>query len=640
MIKNKKIMAIFLAAVMTLGMAGCGKNKKDDGQKETSEVVTTESESDNSDISEISEEPSVDVTNTEVTTTEEDVDLNSPEAIAEQERFDDWLWDSFVDMVNADSITLNYSLANPEEYGVTPTDATYGEIDMSEESMEQDKQDTLDSIKEMEDFDYSLLTEEQKFTYDILYDVTETNLMSYDYMYLYEPFAYTSGVHSNMPIVLAEYNFYDKQDVEDYLTLLTLTPDYFSECLDFEKVKSEKGLFMSSHSANEVIRQCSEFIAKPEENLLIETFEDKIRQMDGLSESEIQEYIKTNHDNVINYIIPAYQSVIDTFKQLKNTGNNDLGLCYLEGGKEYYAYLLRSKTGTDKTPEEVIDLLDDAIDDTMSDLYSQLFSDYEAYNDYFTAIDEETLYEDFDYKETIEFFEDAVDDRFPEIPDIDFKVTPVHKSLENIVSPAFYMTPPLDDYEHNSIYINQGTSSSQSLWSTLAHEGVPGHMYQFVYFLSSDPEPIRTLLDFTGYQEGWATYVEMMSFDYYDKYDNPAYAAFESANNRLNLLVSARVEIGVNYEGWDLEDTKNYLSSNGFMADAAQDIIDYVVAEPGNYQMYCTGWLEFEGLKDYAEDELGDKFDEKEFHKVILDAGPCQFYLLRNKVEQYVQSVK
>ena len=640
MIKNKKIMAIFLAAVMTLGMAGCGKNKKDDGQKETSEVVTTESESDNSDISEISEEPSVDVTNTEVTTTEEDVDLNSSEAIAEQERFDDWLWDSFVDMVNADSITLNYSLANPEEYGVTPTDATYGEIDMSEESMEQDKQDTLDSIKEMEDFDYSLLTEEQKFTYDILYDVTETNLMSYDYMYLYEPFAYTSGVHSNMPIVLAEYNFYDKQDVEDYLTLLTLTPDYFSECLDFEKVKSEKGLFMSSHSANEVIRQCAEFTAKPEENLLIETFEDKIRQVDGLSESEIQEYIKTNHDNVVNYIIPAYQSVIDTFKQLKNTGNNDLGLCYLEGGKEYYAYLLRSKTGTDKTPEEVIDLLDDAIEDTMSDLYSQLFSDYEAYNDYFTAIDEETLYEDFDYKETIEFFEDAVDDRFPEIPDIDFKVTPVHKSLENIVSPAFYMTPPLDDYEHNSIYINQGTSSSQSLWSTLAHEGVPGHMYQFVYFLSSDPEPIRTLLDFTGYQEGWATYVEMMSFDYYDKYDNPAYAAFESANSRLNLLVSARVEIGVNYEGWDLEDTKNYLSSNGFMADAAQDIIDYVVAEPGNYQMYCTGWLEFEGLKDYAEDELGDKFDEKEFHKVILDAGPCQFYLLRNKVEQYVQSVK
>ena len=202
------------------------------------------------------------------------------------------------------------------------------------------------------------------------------------------------------------------------------------------------------------------------------------------------------------------------------------------------------------------------------------------------------------------------------------------------------MTPPLDDYEHNSIYINQGTESSQSIWSTLAHEGVPGHMYQFVYFLSSDPEPMRTLLDFNGYQEGWATYVEMQSFYYYDKYDNPAYADFEAANNKLNLLVSARVEIGVNYEGWDLEDTQKYLSDNGFMPEVAQDIIDYVVAEPGNYQMYCTGWLEFEGLKDYAKEELGDKFDEKEFNKVILDAGPCQFWLLRDKVEEYVESVK
>ena len=165
-------------------------------------------------------------------------------------------------------------------------------------------------------------------------------------------------------------------------------------------------------------------------------------------------------------------------------------------------------------------------------------------------------------------------------------------------------------------------------------------MYQFVYYLSNDPEPLRTLLNFSGYQEGWATYVEMMSFDYYEHYSNPTYADIERINNELNLLVSARVEIGVNYEGWDLEDTKNYLQSNGFGSDGAQDIIDYVVAEPGNYQMYCTGWLEFEELKEYAQDELGDKFDEQEFHKVILDAGPCQFWLLREKVEEYVDSVK
>lgn len=634
MIKNRnRLLAFTLSAVMILGLTGCGKKKdKDTTENNHKFDITTEIAT--------SEEPSVDVTNTELTTEESDVDLNSPEAKAEQERFDDWLWDKFKEGVNSDSITLNYTLANPEALGVTPTDATYGEIDLSEKGFEDSKQDTLDYIEEMEDFDYSLLTADQKFTYDIMYDMQQTDLTSYDYIYLYEPFAYTSGIQSNMPIVLAEYNFFDKQDIEDYLTLLTLTPDYFEECLEFEKIKSQKGYFMSSNSANEVIRQCTEFTANPEENLLIETFEDKVREVDGLTEEEIQEYIQRNHDNVIDYIIPAYKNIIGTFRTLKNTGNNDLGLCYLDGGKEYYAYLLRSKTGTDKTPEEVIELLDNEIENTMSQLYSDLFEDYTAYEEYYEALENESVYEDFDYKETVEYFEKVADDRFPEIPDIDFTVTPVHKSLENIVSPAFFMTPPLDEYEHNSIYINEGSSSSQSLWSTLAHEGVPGHMYQFVYFLSNDPEPMRTLLDFSGYQEGWATYVEMMSFEYYDKYDNPSYAAFEAANNKLNLLVSARIEIGVNYEGWDLEETQDYLRTNGFSESVAQDIIDYVVAEPGNYQMYCTGWLEFEELKAYAEMELGDKFDEKEFHKVILDAGPCQFYLLREKVEEYVRDAK
>ena len=296
--------------------------------------------------------------------------------------------------------------------------------------------------------------------------------------------------------------------------------------------------------------------------------------------------------------------------------------------------------GTDKTPEEVIAALDKAIEDNMSEMYSEVFGNYSEYEAYAQAMENGDLYEELDYKETVEFFESAVDDRFPEIPEIEFKVTPVHKSLENIVSPAFFMTPPIDAYENNSIYVNKGSSDNNSLWSTLAHEGVPGHMYQFVYYLSSDPEPIRSVMDFGGYQEGWATYVEMMSFEYYDKYEDPSYAYFEEINHKLNLLVSARVEIGVNYEGWTVEDTEKYLTENGFNPEVAKDIMDYVVAEPANYQMYCTGWLEFEELKEHAKEELGDKFDEKEFHKAVLDAGPCQFYVLRKEVDKYIARVK
>lgn len=614
------VLAYTLAAAMLL-CAGCGK-KSDT----TTEVVTETNISTNGD--------STSDVSTDDDAQEVMADPTTPEAIAEQEKFEEYLNDSFETSVVSDTLTLHYNLAHPEDYGITPPEVTYGDTDMTEEGLLADKTETEDELEELQDFDRELLTYDQRFTYDILYNQLETNLESYDNPYLYEPFAYTSGLHSNLPITLAEYSFYDQGDVDDYLKLLELTPDYIQICLDFEQEKIERGLFMNTHSANEVIRQCSEFIQKPEENLLIETFNDNIEEVPDLTDEQIADYKQANHDAVINYIIPAYQNIIAFFQSNKNEGENDLGLAHFEGGKEYYEYLIKSDVGSDKTPEEIIELLDNKLDSIMSEYYQVATSDYDTYTEYFENSD--SIYEDIDPKETIQYFEDAMGDRFPEIPDIDFTVEPVHESLQDIVSPAFYMTPPLDDYENNSIYTNLNSDGAGSIWSTLAHEGVPGHMYQFVYFLSHNPEPIRVLLSFKGYQEGWATYVEMMSFDYYNDYPNDMYADLERINSELNLIISARIEIGVNYEGWTLEETKDYLETNGFNGDAASDIMNYVIAEPANYQMYVLGWLEFEELRDYAETELGDKFDECDFHQVILDAGPCQFYLLQDKVEQYV----
>lgn len=621
---KKKLTAILLAASMMLSICGCSKTS-DDTSTDTTEQVTIEQATDTDATENTESEPAM-------------ADPTSPEALEEQEKFDEYLQESFDESVVSDTLTLHYTLAHPENYGITPPEVTYGDTEISEEAFNESKQDTEDEIAELEEFDYDLLTADQKFTYDILYEYLQTDILSYENPYLYEPFAYTSGLHSNLPITLAEYTFYDQEDVDDYLELLALTPDYFQACLDFEQIKIEKGLFMNTQSANEVIRQCSDYIANPEENLLIETFNVNIEEVPGLTAEQIEEYKQKNYDSVMEYIIPTYEKTIAFFKQNKNAGQNNLGLAHFDGGTEYYEYLIKNNVGSDKTPEEIIELLDESVEDLMSDFYSVAMNNYDAYTSYYEDMDSQ--YEDVDPKETIEYFEDATSDRFPDIPDIDFTIEPVHESLEDIVSPAFFMTPPLDDYENNSIYTNLNSDGAGSLWSTLAHEGVPGHMYQFVYFLSNEPEPIRCLLNFNGYQEGWATYVELMSFDYYDGYSNDAYADLERINTELNLLVSARIEIGVNYEGWDLEETQNYLTENGFNGAAAQDIMDYVIAEPANYQMYVLGWLEFKELKEYAESELGDKFDECEFHKVLLDAGPCQFYLLRDKVEEYVSTTK
>ncbi|MCI8632375.1 MAG: DUF885 domain-containing protein [Lachnospiraceae bacterium] len=555
----------------------------------------------------------------------------SPEK--EQQAFDAFLQEMFADEVTSDTITLHYTLADPEKQGITPPEVTYGEVDFSEEGLAEAKKELEDSLKELEGFRYRQLTDEQKLNYDVVHELMQTELAFYDHPFLYEPFAYTSGVQANLPITLSEYKLYNQQDVEDYLQLIEQMPAYFQSYLDFERVKSEKGLFMAKGCAEEVIRQCSDFIATPEENLLIETFNDRVAQVPGLSQQQIEAYQKMNYDAVLSYVIPTYEEVIRVFKELQGTGKNELGLSHLEGGKEYYEYLLKSNVGTSKTPEEVIALLESAMEERLGELYAFFMEHQDVYYAY---IEKEDIYGDLDPKEAIQHFQEVFSDRFPEIPPIEFKVSPVHKSLEASVSPAFYMTPAMDDYHNNSIYINGGTESMGSLWATFAHEGIPGHMYQFVYFLSQEPEPIRALLSFSGYQEGWATYVEMMSYDYYD-FEDPGFATLERINGELNLLVSARLEIGINYEGWTLEETQTYLSDNGYDASAAEGVMEYVIAEPANYQMYCTGWLEFEELRGYAETALQERFDESEFHKIILEAGPCQFDVLKSVVENYVK---
>ena len=632
----KRMTAFALACAMSVMLAGCGNNddktKWQLGSAISEDELTEDAISDGSSPDDASPIDASSLDDCAYALP----DPTSEEAIAEQERFHTYLMDNFKESVTSDTVTLHYTVANPADYDLEVPAATFGDADVSEEAMAKDKQETVDEQTELESFDYDLLTGSQKYTYDVLKDYLALNLESYDYTYLYEPFAYTSGLQTNMPINMSEYKFYNEGDVQDYLALLGQMSDYYDAYLALEEKKIEKGTFMNDHSASEVVRQCKEFIQTPEENLLIATFEDKVRGVEGLSEEQIQDYITQNHDTVINSVIPCYEKVIDFFSIHEGDGTNDLGLAHLDHGTDYYASLLKDKVGTDKTPEEVIDCLDNKISDVLNEYQTTALANYSAYEQYYNDASDD-LYAGNDPLETINYFKDAFADRFPAMPDVHYKVENVHESLEDIVSPAFYVTTPIDAYTENSIYLNMGSDGAGNLWSTLAHEGIPGHMYQFTYYLNTKPEPIRALLNFNGYNEGWATYVEMMSYEMFQDYPDPCYADFERINNELNLLVSARVEIGVNYEGWDLEATQKYLADNGFNSDGAQSLMDYVIAEPVNYQMYVMGWLSFEELRDYAESALGDKFDEQAFHKVVLDAGPSQFYLIEKLVKQYVK---
>lgn len=617
--KKKRYIAGLLIGAMLFSLAGC-KKKNDD----TTEAVPT------IDLStETTSQPDI-----EVTTEDPSVDLTSPEAIAEQERFDEYVMDSFKTAITSDSISLHYYLANPETYGITAEVATLGDAYcLSDEAIADERAEAKADKEEFEGFNYSLLTPAQKFDYNVYKYAIDASDEYYDYYYLQEPFAYTSGLHSNMPINYSEYVFRSADDIPMYLDLLELLPAYVEDTLAFEKIRVDKGLFMNRHSANEVIRQCNEFIADPEHNLLIETFNAKVDALDDLDAATAEEYKARNYDIVMNKIIPSYKGIISFFTDNKTKGKNDLGLCYLDNGKAYYAYLLNNQTGTSRTPEEAIELLDKYMNKYMGELQMTALGNYEAYTAFLDEMD--TVYSDVDPDETLRYFEEEFKTKFPELPRFEYNISNVHESLQDIVSPAFYMLAPIDNYKENSIRLNITDDVGNDLWSTLCHEGIPGHMYQRNYYLQTNPAPYRAIMSQMGYTEGWATYVQFMSYALYD-YKDPIYADLSRLNTQLGLILQARIDLGVNYEGWDKTETENYLERSGFNKEVAEDVMNYVIAEPANYQAYVIGWLEFEELRDKAQTVLGDKFDEVEFHRAVLDAGPCPFSVLETKVNEYI----
>lgn len=559
---------------------------------------------------------------------------NGASAVQTQAEFDALTNEIFLDNVQSDSITLNYTLANPENYGITNYQPTLG--DFSLEAMKENLAKSENYSARLKAINYKKLTDEQKLTYDIMKDYYKVDDNAEDLLLYYEVLSPTVGLQAQLPVLYAEYSFYDKDDIDAYLELLPCTYDYFNQIIEFEKLKSDAGLFMSDRSANDIIKQCESLIADKEDNFLITVFNDKVEKYDGLTKDEIKEYKKKNKDAVLNYVIPAYQLLIDGLKNLKGTGTNEGGLCNFEKGKEYYESLVRTETGSNRSVEELIDLLDKYMSKNIASMQGLLAKDSTLINKASNP-----SYPMTDPEEILTYLQDAIKDRFPDMDKVNYTVKYVHKSLEDFISPAFYLTPAIDNYEDNSIYINGSDKFDLSqIFTTLAHEGYPGHLFQNVYYAQQNPAPIRSTMSFGGYSEGWATYVEMISYHMAGIDDN--LASLLEENNAVILMMYARADIGINYEGWTREESDKYLKNMLDISD--EDTLDQfyisMVEEPANYLQYTIGYIEMMELRDKAEKELGDKFSEKDYHEFILKTGPSQFYVIDKYLDKWIKSQK
>ena len=551
-------------------------------------------------------------------------------------KFDNYTQELFQEDVVQNTINLHYTLANPENYGITDYEVTLGSVSLAD--VEEGYAELEDMKKNLEGFRRSGLTKDQQLTYDILLDYVQTELSVKDLPLYAEVLGPISGYQSQLPVILAEYTFRRERDIEDYLTLVSGIDEMAEELIEFEREKAQAGLFMSDYAADTIISQCEEFIANPEENYMIEIFDDKVAAFEGLTDQEKQAYSDKNRAIITTEVVDGYRTLIDGLKELKGSGTNDLGLCYYEDGTRYYEYLVRSGTGTDTSVEQLMRKTEYFLEEFIYSLQTLVQENPEAYDEFldyeFPVMEPEEILEDLREKSA---------DYFPEPPQVNYTIKYVHPSMEEHSSPAFYLTTPVDDLQNNLIYINNRQASSAEsdgaeFYAMLAHEGYPGHLYQNIYTGSSDLPLVRSLLSYSGYAEGWATYVEH-SYAFHLSGMSDTLAQLFAGNSAATLALHAYIDMGIHYEGWNQEDVVDFLAGYGISdRNAAEEIFKLVVEEPANYLNYFIGYLEFLDLRRAAEKELGEDFDVKEFHGFLLETGPAPFYIIEDYMDEWMKS--
>ncbi|MCD8149797.1 MAG: DUF885 domain-containing protein [Clostridiales bacterium] len=579
------------------------------------------------------------------------------------EQFTAYLDALFCEEISASALSLHYTLKDPEEYGITAYNTDLGIY--SAQSIEVSAA-LAESVRvALNEFDTASLGTENRLTRDILLDSLETTIAAASFPCYEEPLRPSTGVQSELPILLAEYNFEDKQDVNDYLAILSGIPAYFESICDYEREKYDCGLFMADFTAETVIAQCEDFAASAENNYLVYTFEEKITDISGLTANEQAAFCQQNQAIVIQQVLPAFQEIADTLRKLSSatpsqdsgtevsttstdTASRDsriasssesdinkiYGLCALPKGREYYALLVRRATGS----SDGIGTLQERVESRRTvDLLeiSSLLAKHPSLD--VEALSAEAPCET--PEEMLDLLENAILADFPSVDGCDYTVKYVDASMEEYLSPAFYLTSPLDDYTQNSIYINSGNGYEEiRLFTTLAHEGYPGHLYQNAYFCSTNPSPIRTLLGPSGYFEGWATYVELFSYRYAGLSDETAEVLALEQSAILSLYATA--DLGIHADGWTFTDTLDFFSEYGFSdEDTIREIFELIVSEPAHYLKYYIGYLEFTDLKEYAKEIGSTGYSDLSFHRAVLTMGPAPFSILENYLPDYLNIV-
>lgn len=543
--------------------------------------------------------------------------------------FSDFCTTLFREEMKSNTMNLHFTLKDPKAAGIDSYEITLGSL--SGDSPHNQARQLKKLSEELKKYSHRSLKGKERLTCRLLSDYISRQQNLAAYPYYDEPLTPSGGVTSQLPVLLAEYTFRNTRDIKDYLGLLSQMDTYFLGILDYEQKKADAGLFMSDEACLKVIEGCEVFTEHPDDNFLIDTFSNRLNAMDGLTDTQKNAYLKQHSKVLSDHVIPAYSQMIKGLTMLLGRGHNNWGLCNFPEGKAYYEAVVSADTGCDDSVEDLFSQIAKARREDLTFCQNLLEKNPKLASQSpkpDAALKEENT--------MLSRLQKEILTDFPAPPQTEVEICHVDPALSEYLAPAFYITAPIDDISHNRIYINDAKNDTDIYYfTTLAHEGYPGHLYQTICTSSYGAPEVLSLLNYPGYTEGWATYTEMQSF-YYAGLD-PDLASLLQHNQAATLSLYATADIGIHYFGWEKEKNAAFWSEYGVDDTATvKRITDLILEEPGNYLKYYVGYLKFRQMREQLALE-NKSFSVSAFHEAILRTGPSPFSVLEETVRDQLK---
>lgn len=546
--------------------------------------------------------------------------------------------------VTGDNLTLNQLVANPESLGIeTPRPATLG--DFSPEGLQEDHDVYSAALKALTDeggIDRATLTESQQIEAEYLEKKLNLALEFEKYTYYTEPFSPSMGWHAMLPLSFMDYNFRTIEDIEIYLELLEDLPRVLDQLIAFEQEKQAQQLLQSYESMEKTIEEARAYTGSVNSHVLVASFDEMIdaayasvpdadtvdpaEGVSTLSSDELEAYKQRNRDAVEAYVIPTYQNLVEQLEQILPSCSEGTRLSdYPDGAGYYNLSLLDMGFAEDATSAAAV--LDAALSEYWGIVESSSTDVF-----WYVSIPEtvlQTLGEN--PEDYVSFLQEHASAEFADLGVIEYSIKKAPEASPNDYASAYFRVPPVDDPQLNTIvYFPRNISDYGWFYSTMAHEAYPGHMYQYFARNQENPTNVSKIMASTAYTEGWAVYVEASALRYLDADANAkeAYIAY----NRFLRVLDARIEIGVNYEGWGIEEIDAYLVDWGYPSGLAQEWYDRCTSNPMSSIPYGLGVVKFDQLRQQSELQAGEVFDPIAYHEKAMAIGPVSFDILEREL--------